>query len=224
MAWSLYGSCARRSSLIKFLTFCFIVHMVTVSGRVPGGDDDYYNTTTTGSNGTSVVELPSSSSLVEQRIYFLKKCNGGGCPYTASWLANVNLFRNVGWLMDNTKMEAVSFNIFDSARFKFQLSDPDAYFVHHMSMYEHVNHKKFGFEVARNKSLILAQASFRGECQNLNISKRDDYIAFIPFYGGLPPNVTKDLAVKSIGQGNSLVAASTKFSAATHFTDTTPKT
>jgi hypothetical protein len=35
-------------------------------------------------------------------------------------------------------------------------------------------------------------------------------IAFIPFYGGLPPGVTKDLTVKSIGQGNSLVDGSTK--------------
>eukprot|EP01035_Chromulina_nebulosa_P017069 gene17069-22581_t len=76
-------------------------------------------------------------------------------------------------------MEAASFLIFDKAHLKFQLSDPDAYFVHHMSMYEHLVHKK-------------------------------EYIAIIPFYGGLPPNVTSDMSVKSIGQGNSLVNAETK--------------
>jgi len=31
----------------------------------------------------------------------------------------------------------------------------------------------------------------------------NNYIALIPFYGGLPPNVTATYAVKSIGQGNS---------------------
>lgn len=94
---------------------------------------------------------------------------------------------------------------FDSAKLKFQLSDPDAYFVHHMSMYEHFNHKKFGFEVAKNKTLIMSRAAVEGECENLVVSKTKNIVAFIPFFGGLPPGVTKDLTVKSIGQGNSLV-------------------
>lgn len=94
---------------------------------------------------------------------------------------------------------------FDTAKLKFQLSDPDAYYVHHMSMYEHYLHQKQGFGVAQNKTLILSKAAFAGECTNLNVSKLRSAISFIPFYGGLPPNVTKDLAVKSIGQGNSLV-------------------
>ena len=85
------------------------------------------------------------------------------------------------------------------------MSDPDAFYVHHMSMFEHLIHKKYGFAEAKNKTLIMSRAAFSGECDNLAITKSKDYVALIPFYGGLPPGVTKDLAVKSIGQGNSLV-------------------
>ena len=99
---------------------------------------------------------------------------------------------------------------FDRAKWKFQLSDPDAYYVHHMSMFEHQNHKKHGFAVAQNRTLELSKAAYRGECEALQISKTKEYLALVPFYGGLPPGVTKDLSVKSIGQGNSLVDASTK--------------
>jgi hypothetical protein len=95
---------------------------------------------------------------------------------------------------------------YDKAKLKFQISDPDAYYVHHMSMYEHVLHKAYGFEVAKNKTLIMSRAAFQGECDNLNASLEENFVALIPFYGGLPPNVTKDLSVKSIGQGNSLVS------------------
>jgi hypothetical protein len=77
-------------------------------------------------------------------------------------------------------------------------------------MYEHFNHKKYGFEVAKNKTMTLSRAAVQGECENLIVSKQKNMIAFIPFYGGLPPGVTKDLTVKSIGQGNSLVDGSTK--------------
>ena len=38
------------------------------------------------------------------RIYFLKRCSGAGCPYTASWLAHVNLYRRIPWAMESTKM------------------------------------------------------------------------------------------------------------------------
>lgn len=95
---------------------------------------------------------------------------------------------------------------FDKAHFKFQVSDPDAYYVHHMSMYEHLQHKKFGFDVAKEKTLTMSQAAFHGECDRINISESREFLAIIPFYGGLPPNVTSDLSVKSIGQGNSLVS------------------
>jgi hypothetical protein len=76
-----------------------------------------------------------------------------------------------------------------------------------MSMFEHLNHKTYGFEIAKNKTLTMSRAAFKGECENLVISKTKEYIALIPFYGGLPPGVTKDLKVGSIGQGNSLVSS-----------------
>lgn len=94
---------------------------------------------------------------------------------------------------------------FDRAKLKFQMSDPETYYVHHMSMFEHLNHKKYGFEVAKNKTLIMSKAAVAGECDHLQPSRTKEYISLIPFYGGLPPGVTKDLTVKSIGQGNSLV-------------------
>jgi hypothetical protein len=59
----------------------------------------------------------NSSSSSERRIYFLKKCNGAGCPYTASWLSHINLYRRVGWAMESTKMESASFNMFDFNRY-----------------------------------------------------------------------------------------------------------
>lgn len=99
---------------------------------------------------------------------------------------------------------------YDKAKFKFQVSDPDCYYVHHMSMFEHVLHKAYGFEIAKNRTLTMSRAAYEGECGNLQASKENNYLTLIPFYGGLPPNVTKDLAVKSIGQGNSLVDAGTK--------------
>jgi hypothetical protein len=98
----------------------------------------------------------------ESRIFDFKKVNGAGCPYTASWLAHVNLYRRVIWYLDSTKMEAASFSIFDTSRLKFQVADPDAYYVHHMSMYEHLLHRKEGYNVAQNKTLILSQTAMKG--------------------------------------------------------------
>lgn len=147
----------------------------------------------------------------EARVYHMKKCKGAGCPYTASWLSHINLYRRVGWFLESTKMETASFNIFDKSQLKFQLSDPDAYYVHHMSMFEHLLHKKHGFEVAKNRTSVLSSAALKGECSNLTISATQEYLALIPFYGGLPPDVTADYSkVQSIGQGNSLVDPSIK--------------
>ena len=87
-------------------------------------------------------------------------------------------------------------------------------------MFEHLNHKKYNFSVASRKTVVMSRAAFRGECDGLSAllarpagpSPRGsrEYVALVPFFGGLPPDVTADLAVKSIGQGNSLVDSSTK--------------
>lgn len=47
----------------------------------------------------------------QKRVYFLKRVAGPGCPYTASWLVHIDLFRRVTWYLDITKMEAATFNM-----------------------------------------------------------------------------------------------------------------
>lgn len=54
---------------------------------------------------------PAAAASASERIYFLKKCGGAGCPYTASWLVHLDLFRKLTWWLDVTKMEAASFNV-----------------------------------------------------------------------------------------------------------------
>jgi hypothetical protein len=53
----------------------------------------------------------SNETEFESRVYFLKKVGGPGCPYTASWLIHINLYRKVTWYLDITKMEAATFNM-----------------------------------------------------------------------------------------------------------------
>lgn len=164
-------------------------------------------------NFTSAAAREQQSDLQTEkkdRIYWLRKCSGSGCPYTASWMAHINLYKRLVWNIDNTKMEAASFEIFDKASFKFQLEDHTAFFVHHLSHFEHAVHKRSGFELAENLTKVMANAAFEGECVNLQVSDAENTIAFIPFFGGRPPGVTASLQVKSIGQGNSLVGPEIK--------------
>lgn len=135
----------------------------------------------------------------------MKRCKAGGCPYTASWLIHINLYRKCSWYIFSTKMEEASFKPFTIASYKYQLESPTAYYVHHMSEYEHGLHNKFGIEVARNKTSLLTYAAYNGECSNFHANYSSEYISLIPFYGGFPPNVTAEFKVKSIGQGNSLM-------------------
>ena len=81
-----------------------------------------------------------------------------------------------------------------------------------MSMFEHFIHKEQGFDIAQKKTSVLADAAYKGECGPLSAASfsRRGYLGLIPFYSGLPPNVTGDLHVKSIGQGNSLVKEDVK--------------
>ena len=102
-------------------------------------------------------------------------------------------------------MEQATFLISDNAYYKWQFIDSNAYFVHHMSMYEHLIHKKLGITVAKKRTLELSTAAFNGECSNVVEVGDLSYIALIPFYGGLPPNTDENHRVHSIGQGNSLM-------------------
>ena len=137
----------------------------------------------------------------------MRKCRGGACPYMAAWLIHTNLYKRMNWYLRSTKMEEAAFRVFDDPSLKYQLVNPDLYFVHHMSEFEHQIHKKHGIDRAKNVTSIMSHAAYNGECnRNIDtINSSSNYIAFIPFYGGLPPDVNNKFEVKSIGQGNSLV-------------------
>lgn len=53
----------------------------------------------------------ADSPDTEGRVYFLKRVSGPGCPYTASWLSHINLYRKVKYFIDITKMEAATFSM-----------------------------------------------------------------------------------------------------------------
>lgn len=142
----------------------------------------------------------------------VRRTTGPGCPYAAAWLTHVSLFCATGWYMESTKMETHTFNIFRGGTFGYQLVDPFVYSVNHMSMFEHWAHKRSGFGEAVKQSFIMSNASYYDQCfdPSYQASQATEFLALIPFYGGLPPNVTAGNMVKSIGQGNSLVNAETK--------------
>jgi len=138
----------------------------------------------------------------------------------------------------------------------FDEADKHAFFVHHLSNYEHVNHAEYGFALAQNKTAALSSAAFLGECSALtssaagrygpqsvdssnrnpaasviqpapplskrakrqsrsdakvDSSSRDEFLALVPFYGGLPPNTSVGaFQTDSLGQGNSRVSLEVK--------------
>jgi hypothetical protein len=86
------------------LSFLLITLLWSEAGKLRSIDSEY--------NLKSNISLnDSTESIDSERVYALKKCGGGGCPYTASWLAHVNLYRRLPWWLDSTKMEAASFNM-----------------------------------------------------------------------------------------------------------------
>jgi hypothetical protein len=148
----------------------------------------------------------------ELKTLQVRRTTGPGCPYAAAWLTHVSLFCATGWYMESTKMETHTFNIFRGNTAGYQLVDPFVYSVNHMSMFEHWAHKKSGFGDAVKQSFIMSNASYYDQCfgAGYQASLATEFVAMIPFYGGLPPNVTAGNLVRSIGQGNSLVNAETK--------------
>ena len=70
-------------------------------------------------------------------------------------------------------------------------------------------HRSRGLETAANLSQVLTEAAVRGECGGLGQAGDLRYLALVPFYGGLPPNVTGG-RVDSSGEGNSLLDRDTK--------------
>jgi hypothetical protein len=134
------------------------------------------------------------------------KVQKGGCPYTATFLVHVDLFSRLFYELHWHKMEAANWNVIHTAHFNFQFVDDDAYYVNHMSKYEHFTRKKYGYQKSENMTATMANAAMHGECNVANIkSYHSTSLGLIPFYGARPPNVTANLQVKSLGQGNSLV-------------------
>ena len=76
-------------------------------------------------------------------------------------------------------------NSINNAAHKYQLSDPDEYFVHHMSDFEHSRHKAYGMSDAEQMAALLAVSAFDGECKNAVASKNKNYIVIMPFFGGV---------------------------------------
>lgn len=127
------------------------------------------------------------------------------CPYAAAFIASKGLHLRIRHWLNVFKMEEVFFNTIGTSRFKLHFSNPQLFYVHHLSSYEHEIHDHEGIDVARKKTIELSKAARAGECQDFLASGDQQFIAFIPFYGGLPPNVTSDLKVRSVGEGNSLM-------------------
>ena len=137
-----------------------------------------------GSLSSLVGHLPSPSPL-KSRVMELRRVHGGGCPYAAAWLAHIDLHLRVKYPFESTKMEQASFLITNAAKYKFQFLDPNAYFVHHLSRFEHILHKNKGIEIARVKTLLLSTFAFNGECGGNGTRLGPlNMMAIIPFYGG----------------------------------------
>lgn len=149
----------------------------------------------------------------ETRVLMMNRVSRGGCPYTASFLCTSKRFvQSMKFGLKWQKMEAANWNAISSHTFKYQLHNISSFFVNHMSAFEHATRKKFGYAKSEEMTLMFSNEAVQGECSN--IEHQEGYLrsvmAFVPFYGGRPPNVTADLKVKSIGQGNSLVKAEIK--------------
>jgi hypothetical protein len=138
------------------------------------------------------------------------KVRGGGCPYTASFLAESNFLKRVKYGESWRKMETMNWEVMKYADQIYQFDDPDLYFVNHMSAYEHSNRKAHGYAVSENKTKDFSLTAMNGECttssKSFETTNKLNIVAAIPFFGGRPPNVTESLQVQSLGQGNSLVS------------------
>ena len=56
---------------------------------------------TTVANNTAMAPTPATHKA---RGYWLRKVSGSGCPYAASWMAHINLYKKLTWRIDNTKV------------------------------------------------------------------------------------------------------------------------
>jgi hypothetical protein len=94
--------------VLLVLIYDYRFTLVDAAGSATSGSSGLQNLT----EQNTKMGRDSSTNDFEERIYDLKKCKGAGCPYTASWLAHINLYKRVGWYLESTKMETASFNMY----------------------------------------------------------------------------------------------------------------
>jgi hypothetical protein len=127
-------------------------------------------------------------------------------------LAHVNLVLETHWV-HSLKMEEASFSILRRAKQIFQVVDAEFYFVNHLSGYEHevMRRSSGNYSESEEKTFRLSREAVAKECHSIaSSSPLNSTLSVIPFFSGRPPQVSADLQVHSIGQGNSLVAPATK--------------
>lgn len=157
------------------------------------------------------------SAAEGQRSMLFHESPGGSCAYMAAWLVSVNLYRKVAFYLDIARAEAASTEVEKTTPHKYMLLNDSEYYVHHMSNYEHLNHKAYGFPAAEDKTALMSRAAVRGECAALkgggtsssSSDKRNEYIAFVPFYSGRPSNGSQ-YWTDGLGHGNSIVNSTIK--------------
>jgi hypothetical protein len=105
------------------------------------------------------------------------------CPYAASWLVHVAFFLRVRFSVTETKLEKTSFLMLYKAKPAFQFTDRVAYYVNHLSEYEHKLTRRSGLKVALVNAKILSSSARDGECRNVSLSPLRGYLVVIPYLG-----------------------------------------
>lgn len=123
-----------------------------------------------------------------------------------AWLAHSDLFMKAAWNLASRKMEEATFNMFpNNVVFQTEME----HHVKHMSAFEHsVNNVG-----AKNGSEIISafvNAAYDGECDDITAHPvaSNEYLALIPFYGGMPPSASKTIenGIPTNGEGHSKIS------------------
>jgi hypothetical protein len=126
--------------------------------HTPGGQGAENNSSRTGRAATPRIKIPPKTSparMIEQmlasssRVVPLRLLDELACPYAAAYLTELSLHLKLRHWSEVWKMEEVFFNTLGNSRFKFQFQEPELFYVHHLSEFEHVMHTKHGFDKVR---------------------------------------------------------------------------
>lgn len=131
-----------------------------------------------------LVALLAALVPVCARTYAIRRLDKypAACPYSACWLVRTDFFLAVRFPVKEKKLERASFYMFYKASPAFQLGDKVAYYVNHLSEFEHKYTRRRGSREARRATRVLSRSAFRGECANMT-ARDNAYVAVIPFIG-----------------------------------------